>query len=230
MTMILDPTQGASPAATQGQPVIAGAKAPGPAEIYAGLRAQRHELSSQLEALEEKRDDLAGQLKDPEVTGANKTGIEQRIALVDQRIAAVEKQITDADAKVANAAAIPGAVPMTETGMEMPMPERNEVPEQAWVLGGLFIVFVLCPMAIAFARRIWRRGATALTSIPKELGAQLLRLEQAIESIAIEVERISEGQRFVSKVVAEGGQRALGEGAAEPISVKAREALRDKRG
>ena len=32
---------------------------------------------------------------------------------------------------------------------------------------------------------------------------RLARLEQAVESIAIEVERISEGQRFVTKLLAE---------------------------
>jgi hypothetical protein len=32
------------------------------------------------------------------------------------------------------------------------------------------------------------------------------RLEQAIEAIAIEVERVAEGQRFVTKLLAERGQ------------------------
>jgi hypothetical protein len=45
------------------------------------------------------------------------------------------------------------------------------------------------------------------------LGAELAlgdermgRLEQAIDSIAVEVERIGEGQRFVTKLLAEGGR------------------------
>jgi hypothetical protein len=40
-------------------------------------------------------------------------------------------------------------------------------------------------------------------------------MEEGIEAIAIEVERISEGQRFVSKL--------LGEGAAQPINAASRE-------
>ena len=43
-----------------------------------------------------------------------------------------------------------------------------------------------------------------------------------MDSIAIEVERIGEGQRFVTRVMS-GNGRALGAGAAQPIEVAARE-------
>ena len=49
-----------------------------------------------------------------------------------------------------------------------------------------------------------RRSAGAVTS--KELQAieqRLARMEQAIDSIAIETERISEGQRFTTKLLAD---------------------------
>jgi hypothetical protein len=49
-----------------------------------------------------------------------------------------------------------------------------------------------------------RRSAGAAT--PKELQAieeRLARMEHAIDSIAIETERISEGQRFTTKVLAD---------------------------
>jgi hypothetical protein len=36
-----------------------------------------------------------------------------------------------------------------------------------------------------------------------EVQARLERMEQALDSIAIEVERISEGQRFTTKLLAE---------------------------
>jgi hypothetical protein len=40
---------------------------------------------------------------------------------------------------------------------------------------------------------------------------RLARVEQAVESIAIEVERISEGQRYVTKMLNERAQPMLGE-------------------
>jgi hypothetical protein len=39
--------------------------------------------------------------------------------------------------------------------------------------------------------------------LPPDVGARLERMEQALDSIAIEVERISEGQRFTTKLLAE---------------------------
>lgn len=207
--------------------VVAGAPATTPSDVYQGLRAQRRELARQLEWLEEKRGELQGQLQEPGVAGANLKGLEQRIADIDSRIAAIDKQMGNTEADLSRAAAVPGAMSEEPAviGIGRPGP-----PEEAYVLGGIFMFIVLLPLSIALARRIWRRGAAAITALPKELSTQLARLEQAVESIAIEVERIGEGQRFMSKMMAEGGARALGQGAAEPIEAKARDAVKERRG
>lgn len=63
------------------------------------------------------------------------------------------------------------------------------------------VIIIGLPLARAFARWIDRRGHTP--SIPADVGARLERIEQAVESIAIEVERVSESQRFASKLLAE---------------------------
>jgi hypothetical protein len=57
------------------------------------------------------------------------------------------------------------------------------------------------PIARAYARRIERRDAAP--KIPSDVTARLERMEEAIDSIAIEVERISEGQRFTTKLLSE---------------------------
>jgi hypothetical protein len=57
------------------------------------------------------------------------------------------------------------------------------------------------PIARAFSRRMDRDPISP--AIPPELAAQIERMEHAIDSIAIEVERISEGQRFTTKLLAE---------------------------
>jgi hypothetical protein len=54
----------------------------------------------------------------------------------------------------------------------------------------------------AFANRFERRGAPPAALAP-EVTAHMERLEQAIEAVAIEVERISEGQRYTTKLLAE---------------------------
>lgn len=58
------------------------------------------------------------------------------------------------------------------------------------------------PLAKALARRIDGGRASAPAEAP-ELTTRLDRIERAVESIAVEVERISEGQRFVTKLMAD---------------------------
>ena len=60
---------------------------------------------------------------------------------------------------------------------------------------------ILTPFARAYAKRIEQRGAAP--KIPTEVQERLERMEQAIDSIAIEVERISEGQRFTTRLLSE---------------------------
>ncbi len=63
------------------------------------------------------------------------------------------------------------------------------------------VIAIGVPLVRAFARRMDRQPIAP--AIPPELAAQIERMEHAIDSIAIEVERISEGQRFTTKLLAE---------------------------
>ncbi|MDB4890716.1 MAG: hypothetical protein JWL61_2571 [Gemmatimonadetes bacterium] len=63
------------------------------------------------------------------------------------------------------------------------------------------IIAIGLPLARAYAARLGRMPMTP--TIPLEVAARLERMEQAIDSIAVEVERISEGQRFTTKLLAE---------------------------
>ena len=67
------------------------------------------------------------------------------------------------------------------------------------------LALVLFPLARAWARRIENRGAPP-AEIPADVTARLERIERAVESVAVEVERISEGQRFVTRVLADRGE------------------------
>jgi hypothetical protein len=120
-------------------------------------------------------------------------------------------------AQLAQAAAIPGAI----VEHAPPRVIRNGPPEEAYVVGTIFMLITLLPLSIALARRIWRRSATVITSFPKELSDRLLRLEHVAEATSLEVERIGEGQRFLTKLFTEGeGARALGAGPAKPVEAR----------
>lgn len=69
------------------------------------------------------------------------------------------------------------------------------IPIIAIIMAGLF------PVLRAYAKKIER---TQTSAIPPEVAARLERMEQSLEAVAIEVERISEGQRFTTKLLSEG--------------------------
>ena len=76
------------------------------------------------------------------------------------------------------------------------------IPIALFTMIGVTVIFA--PIARAVARRIERGsgGGNDATSLPNDVTARLDRMEQAIDAIAVEVERISEGQRFTSKLLA----------------------------
>ena len=100
-----------------------------------------------------------------------------------------------------------------------PFAHNNEMPQQAVDISIAFFITVAAiiiglPLARAFARRMDRRGGTP--QIPAEVSAQLTQLNHAVDAIALEVERISEGQRFATKLLAEqrdSGRQTLRSGA-----------------
>jgi hypothetical protein len=59
---------------------------------------------------------------------------------------------------------------------------------------------VLTPIARAMGRRMDKK---TVASTPPEVGSRLERIEQAVEAIAIEVERVSENQRYSTKLISE---------------------------
>ena len=87
------------------------------------------------------------------------------------------------------------------------MPPPGEIiPPQAVDISIAFflmvaVIIIGLPLARAFARRMDRKGGGA--QIPGEVSAQLVHLNQAVDAIALEVERISEGQRFTTRLLSE---------------------------
>ena len=78
-------------------------------------------------------------------------------------------------------------------------------PEEAGgLLGVVFGGVAVLTLVKAWAKAIGNKPAAA--QISPEVAARLERIERAVDSIALEVERISEGQRFVTKVLSDRGE------------------------
>jgi hypothetical protein len=79
-------------------------------------------------------------------------------------------------------------------------PRAKEVSIAFFVM--MAVIIVGRPIMRAIGKRI-EAGAQPPARIPPEMQAQMQQLIQSIDAIAIEVERISEGQRFAAKMLAE---------------------------
>ncbi len=76
---------------------------------------------------------------------------------------------------------------------------------------GAFTMITTIVIGVPLVRGLVRRWdrESQMPRVPAEVQTRLERIEQAVDAIAIEVERISEGQRFVTKLLADrGAERA----------------------
>jgi hypothetical protein len=67
----------------------------------------------------------------------------------------------------------------------------------------VLIVTSAAAIAMTWIRLHYRSGSAIKTEDLQRIAARLAQIEQAIDSIAVETERISEGQRFTTKLLSE---------------------------
>jgi hypothetical protein len=109
----------------------------------------------------------------------------------------------------------------TETSINMNTAEM--IPPEVPVIiglsfGGLIGLIMAFPIGRAIARYIDRRGTVAKT--PADVTDRLAAIEQAIDSVAVEVERMSEANRYTTKLLVERGAApdfASGARGGEPV-------------
>jgi len=137
------------------------------------LKAKRSELSRQLNSVQTRRDDAARALmKSP--SGPARTGIEQRLMVMDQRIAQLE---TDIAANGQQLAAAPGALVATSEAENAGSRSGGGLGSgQMTAISIVFTLAVLAPIALAFARSILRRSAVPKPS--PQLMENTARLER----------------------------------------------------
>jgi hypothetical protein len=166
--------------------------------------------------VDDRRSKLLTQLRrtgDPTAT----KGLEDRLALLDKRQLQLESDLAQTGQQLSSVPA--GLVASAGGAAEFGGLGSGQVV----AISIVSIIFVLGPLAIGLARTLWKRPVqpavphAALT----ETAQRLERLEGAVDTIAVEIERISEGQRFVTKLLSEGQRApALGAGQRNPDPVR----------
>jgi hypothetical protein len=128
---------------------------------------------------------------------------------VRQRIQEAIQSTRDAVQQQGDEAATPSPTPGPNvTITRVPFDPNNfDIPPRVTMLGTfffitIFAIIVFLPIARAIGRWIDRRAQVPARP-SAEVTSQLTQLTQSVDAIAIEVERISEGQRFTTKLLSD---------------------------
>ena len=183
------------------------------------LVAQRDVIQSQLRDMEARRTELASR------SGTNQQELNRRIQALDARIDATEAHLVEANRLITQAVGNPaisgeqtaGAPVLAPVGGLL-VPPANPVDFGSLISRTLLVegaaVLLLGAIGWVFAvRRLERRFRTMFAAKPSTTS----QLQQSVDAIAIEVERISENQRFVTKLL---NDRGLGAGESEHIPAR----------
>ena len=161
------------------------------------LQARKEILEDQLRSLNNRRDELAGNLDGR--TGADKEGIESRLRSLDAQIQATDTELNSVTKDLAQAA-VPSYAESVQTiyrGYD-----DGEMVAAGFAGAGIMLALFLPLIYRTFRRRRWVPAGT--TSTQAALGTERIeRMEAAIDSIAVEMERVSENQRFMTRLMTE---------------------------
>lgn len=180
------------------------------------LKARRDELSNQLKSVDSRRSKLISQLKQTGDATATQ-GLEARLALLDARQLQLETDIQQTGQQLTSPAA--GVIASTAA----PPVFAGLGSKEIMTLSVLSIVLIWFPLAFGVGRAIWNRSNRPGPPAPAftETALRLERLEASVDAIAIEIERVSEGQRFVTKLLSESQPApVLGAGQRTPETIR----------
>jgi hypothetical protein len=173
------------------------------------LRAKASDLKLRASDLEVRKNQLAEQRRRlgadvaPSAVEKQLADAEHDLASTRIQLESMNQQIGDLETERDMARAFNLAPPPSgHVAMTAPPPDAfaaNAIELERGAAVGAFLLLV--PFVIAYSRRIWHRSSPH--SVDLENSPRLQRIEQAIESIAVEVERIGEAQRFTTKLLAD---------------------------
>lgn len=149
-------------------------------------------VQAQIAGVQKEIADLTGQLVNG-TTDARESAIENQIESATERLQSLRSQL---DRMVSGEPAEPVVIETGGDGDDIPPGVMNVIEMMAFSV--VFIVLGL-PLVRMIARRLEPRPKAE----PAQDNPRLERLEQAVDAIAIEIERVSEGQRYTNKLLSE---------------------------
>jgi hypothetical protein len=179
--------------------------------VNSALQEARVEMQASMNKFAAQRAQLQAQL-DITSSAGERARLQARIDRLDRQM----NELSDGMAKLGNGIdrtsprinlptipVIP-AIPEVGTAPRFPSSPPMRVDPTEIVAVTLGILFVAFPLTLAISRFLWKRATSAPSSmLSPEQTRRFDRLEQSVDAIAIEIERISENQRYLTKVLGE---------------------------
>jgi hypothetical protein len=158
------------------------------------LKSERAELASRRQTTEGSYENASGE---------SKAGLGKRLNELDANIMSYEHEI----ARVGQEYALRGGGSAVEVQPGVPVPP-NYISEDDAAGMAFGFSFATMLLAVFFTRRFMRKkyaGLPAARQQPNLIASneRLERIEQAVDTIAVEVERVSENQRFMTRLMTE---------------------------
>ena len=202
--------------AVAARPVVNVASADGAVKRFyttddiAALKARKSELSTEIGSANSRRREVQNELRRA-VSPADRTGLEQRLGVLDARIAHLEHEIDENSSQLASLPA-----QMVSSAGEAPHLRTRTINSNMPTPIGILLGFIAA-VALGAARGLFRHSRPAAPGAAHD-AERLERMERSMDAIAIEIERVSEGQRFVTRLMSErGGALDAGQAPMEPV-------------
>jgi hypothetical protein len=82
------------------------------------------------------------------------------------------------------------------------------IPIAGMIFSGIMVLGL--PLVILYVRRLWNRDSGSENPSSASTDHRLERIEQAIDAMAVEVERVAEAQRFMTKLLSDRAGERVG--------------------
>jgi hypothetical protein len=195
---------------------------PTTAEQVQGLRERRDILRDQLERAVSRRQSLLEELggeNGQELAAEARAGIQGRLNLLDERILQLERDQALTERLISSAA--PEVLAQEQQDAMRDRQARNSVDDEeavAMMFGGFGTGILLATLVGRFRRRRASKRLEAAGGTARAVSAdpRIDAMAQSIDAIAEEVERIGEGQRFVTQLLSQRNEQSVLRGAGEP--------------
>lgn len=171
------------------------------------LLGHRSSLLADLDHLASRRMGLAAEIANARAPAAHREVLQQELREVESQLASTRVALQIVDEQLAGLRTAGQAVVAREavTQTAVPAPETIVIgggePLALWVAGTGAIVVLAVVATLVWVRRTTRAAFRELAELRSQAGNQHAVVSEAIDAIALEIERIGESQRFLAKSV-----------------------------